>query len=101
MSDTAKSSLELLKKFVLDDVIYSPEVQVLEFKGQQLIKTLFEVLSENPKRLLPRSTFELYQENECGSRVICDYIAGMSDDYATRLYHKLFSPSIGSIFDKM
>ncbi|WP_141097362.1 hypothetical protein, partial [Pantoea sp. VS1] len=37
----------------------------------------------------------------CNLRVICDYLAGTTDDYATRLYHKIFTPSSGSIFDKL
>ena len=38
---------------------------------------------------------------EAGMRVICDYISGMTDDYATRLYEKMFSPSKGSIFERL
>jgi dGTPase len=34
-------------------------------------------------------------------RVLCDFVSGMSDDYATRLYAKLFSPYYGSIFDRL
>ena len=35
------------------------------------------------------------------ARLICDYIAGMTDDYATRLYEKIYYPHKGSIFDRM
>ncbi|WP_338064754.1 hypothetical protein [Thiomicrorhabdus aquaedulcis] len=30
-----------------------------------------------------------------------DYIAGMTNTYASRLYAKLFTPSQGSIFDRL
>jgi len=101
MSDEAGMLLKLLKDFVFKNVIKRPEVQTLEYKGQQMVLSLFEVLHENPKRLLPASTYNKYQESDNKSRVICDYISGMTDSYATKLYHKLFSPDIGSIFDRM
>ncbi|MBF4377125.1 dGTPase, partial [Vibrio anguillarum] len=101
MSDEANSLLKLLKKFVFKNVIKRPEVQTLEYKGQQMVLSLFEVLQENPKRLLPTSTYKKYQDSTNKKRVICDYISGMTDSYATKLYHKLFSPDMGSIFDRM
>jgi len=101
MSDDASKTLEILKDFVFKNVIKRPEVQTLEYKGQQMVLSLFEVLQDNPKRLLPLSTYEKYSESENPKRVISDYISGMTDSYATKLYHKLFSPDMGSIFDRM
>ena len=101
MDAEAQELLNLLKKFVYETVIQRPEIQTLEYKGQQSIMSLFEVLHDNPKRLLPRSTYERYAATGKEARVISDYLSGMTDSYATKLYHKLFSPSIGSIFDRM
>lgn len=96
-----KIILESLKAIVMHRVIKTPEVQVLEYKGQLIVLKLFEVLRANPERLLPRSTFDKYKNANNKERVICDYISGMTDNYATKLYHKLFTPSNGSIFDKL
>ena len=101
MSEDASKTLETLKEFVFKHVIKRPEVQTLEYKGQQMVLSLFEVLQDNPKRLLPLSTYEKYSESPNPKRVISDYISGMTDSYATKLYHKLFSPDMGSIFDRM
>lgn len=101
LASPAKKTLDILKKFVFKEVIQRPEVQALEFKGQQLIQRLFEVFSDNPNRLLPKDVLELYRSANNKQRIISDYLSGMSDTYATKLYHKLFSPSMGSIFDKM
>ncbi|MHA3116090.1 deoxyguanosinetriphosphate triphosphohydrolase family protein [Acinetobacter sp. ANC 4635] len=93
---------EHIFKIVYKEVIKSPNVQLLEFKGQKIVIELFEALSSDPDRLLPKSKLENYSqaqgENE-KMRVICDYIAGMTDEYATRLYEKIYSPHKGSIFD--
>ena len=66
-----------------------------------MIQRLFKVLSENPMRLLPEEHQLLYQSANNPQRVICDYIASLTDSQATKLYHKLFTPSSGSIFERL
>lgn len=96
--------LELLKRFVFKNVITIPEVKQMEFKGQLIVLELFKALRANPGTLLPSNAYEKYQkaENEqAQQRVISDYIAGMTNTYASRLYAKLFTPTQGSIFDRL
>lgn len=100
MTDHAKNELTILQEFVVNHVIRTAEVQTLEYKGQQMIVRLFEAIAANPTRLLPEKYAREYKENQ-SLRVICDYIAGTTDDYASRLYHKIFTPSTGSIFDRL
>ncbi|EIJ6618227.1 deoxyguanosinetriphosphate triphosphohydrolase family protein [Vibrio parahaemolyticus] len=97
----AREELDIFQEFVVNNVIFTPEVQTLEYKGQQMIVQLFDVISNNPKRLLPKKYYEMYKAQNDNLRVISDYIAGTTDDYATRLYHKIFTPSSGSIFDRL
>lgn len=94
--------LELLKTFVFKNVITIPEVKGMEYKGQLIVLDLFKSLRANPSSLLPTSSYVKYQEAETEQeqqRVICDYIAGMTNTYASRLYAKFFSPTQGSVFD--
>ncbi len=97
----AREELDILQEFVFANVIKTPEVQTLEYKGQQMIVKLFEAISANPSRLLPKKYFKKYNDQNENVRIICDYLAGTTDDYATKLYHKIFTPSNGSIFDKL
>jgi len=101
LPEDIEHTLQVLKDFVFKHVIRSSSVQVLEYKGQMMIFKLFQVLSENPERLLPESTLRKYKNTDNRERVICDYISGMTDNYATKLYSKLFSPDTGSVFDKV
>ncbi len=101
MRAPASEVLRLLKAFILKNVIKRPEVQALEYKGQQMILRLFEVLSDNPGRLLPYDVQETYEQADNRPRVISDHIAGMTDNHATKLYHKLFTPNMGSVFDRV
>ena len=41
----------------------------------------------------------LRQDAASRARLICDYLAGMTDGYAARTYKRLFSPDFGSIND--
>lgn len=92
--------LDALKKLVYDVVILSPAVQHLEFKGQRMVIAVFEVFQSEPKAFLPRDTFEIYRDSPDPVRVICDHVSGMTDAFLLRTYDRLFSPRMGSVFDK-
>ena len=96
--------LELLKAFVFKHVISRPEVKGLEYKGQNIVLNLFKALWANADRLLPRDTyarFEAAADERARMRVVCDYIAGMTNIYAARMDNKFFSANEGSIFDRL
>lgn len=104
LTQPAAQALCVLKQFVWDHVISIPEVKSFEYKGQVTVMGLFRVLWSNPERLLPRSRLaklDAATSEQERMRLLCDYVAGMTDDYATRVYAKLFSPYYGSIFDRL
>jgi dGTPase len=45
--------------------------------------------------------YEAAQSEIAKKRVICDYVSGMTDEYATRMYEKIYHPHKGSIFDRL
>ncbi len=99
-----EQALDVLKGLVVDLVIKTPSVQQLEFKGQKMVSELFEAFATDPKRLLDRRDYEKTIQGGGDvptARVICDYIAGMTDDYATNRYQQLFAPRVGSVFDRL
>ncbi|MFG1348122.1 anti-phage deoxyguanosine triphosphatase [Xanthobacter autotrophicus] len=93
--------LDALQKFVFEAVIKSPEVQHLEFKGQQMVVAVFEAMQAEPYRLLPRAALSRFDREGGDLRVISDYVAGMTDTYLLRTYERLFSPRMGSVFDRL
>ena len=103
MQDDYFVLLEALKSLVYRWVIRRPEIQMLEFKGQQIVMELFEAISSDPERLLPYSTQVKWKhcidKHGCGMRVISDYISGMTDDFAGRLYQQLFTPRTGAVIE--
>ncbi|WP_100751964.1 anti-phage deoxyguanosine triphosphatase [Vibrio salilacus] len=94
LEPTMDKALNILKRFVSDYVIQVPHVQVVEYKGQQIIMDIFEALSADPERLLPvnvRQKWSVCENNSAGFRVIADYISSMTDGHAQRLHQQLFS----------
>ncbi|MGF1908277.1 deoxyguanosinetriphosphate triphosphohydrolase family protein [Vibrio kasasachensis] len=88
------NALDILKRFVSQYVIQAPHVQVMEYKGQQIIMDIFEALSADPERLLPVEIRKTWQATECEAqemRIIADYISSMTDGHAKRLHQQLFS----------
>ncbi|MGS0730458.1 anti-phage deoxyguanosine triphosphatase, partial [Shewanella sp. 0m-11] len=97
------AALNVLKQFVFKYVIRKPEIQMLEYKGQQIVMELFEAFISDPERLLPLNTQERWlaseKQGENSHRVIADYISGMTDEFAARLHQHLFSPKSGSMME--
>lgn len=94
LEPTMDKALEILKHFVSEYVIQVPHVQVVEYKGQQIIMDIFEALSADPERLLPIQTRQKWLERKdesAGYRVIADCISSMTDGHAQRLHQQLFS----------
>lgn len=79
-----------LKQRVDERVIRSPSVQAMAFKGGRIVRSLFDAMTEEIQ-LLPfhdRQRIEDHPEEK--ERIICDYIAGMTDPYAIRMAEKLY-----------
>ena len=102
LNDTSKLILDALGDIVKREVIQSCKVQQLEFKGQKMVFELFQAIAADPKRFLPPTSMERYKQADtpvAERRVVCNFISGMTDDYAVRMYEKIFMPRKGSVFD--
>ncbi|ACE60970.1 anti-phage deoxyguanosine triphosphatase [Actinobacillus pleuropneumoniae] len=91
LPDDVKCVLEILKRFVYQYVICDVKTQRVEYKGQRILMALFDMLSTDPERLLPQNVALRWQQSTPSKRprVICDYLAGMSDGQAFKLYQSL------------
>lgn len=93
LPDDEQILLTMLKQFIWRHVIQHPELQQREYRGQQIVRQLFQAFSTQAQRLLPINTRQrwLAADSETEQqRVVCDYIAGMTDEYALRMAQRLF-----------
>lgn len=106
LPEAQRAALDCLKQFEMQHIIKRPEVQMLVYKGQQMLLEMFEAYCADPERLLPSEIAREWckasaHSHQAGLRIICDYMSSMTDDYASRMYNKLFVPSLGSVFEPM
>lgn len=99
---------ECYKAIAVDLIFRSPQIQQIEFKGGFILERLFQAVSthyldnERGLTLLPEIESRWIRgENDPGGRArrICDYLAGLTDGEALRMYKRLFDADYGSITD--
>jgi len=81
-----------LKDFLYNNMYRHYRVMRMSAKAEMILSRLFDTFMSNPK-LMPTHIQDAIEEK--GLEVaICDYIAGMTDRYATEQYKKLFDPDV-------
>jgi len=108
IDDKFKSESKFYKTLALELIFELPQIKQLEFKGEIIIENLFNTFVENYcsaknyKNLLPREYERWINESKNNKEkilLIRDYIAGMTDRYAIKIYNRMFMPDSGSILD--
>ena len=79
-----------LRQFLMKNLYQHYRVVRMSDKAMRFIKKLFEAYLASPQQLPPTSQKRL--KKEVPQRVICDYIAGMTDRYALDEYRRFFEP---------
>jgi dGTPase len=109
----ARREQELFSRLATDLVFRSPQVCQLEHKGGFMLTRLFETLSAHYLKADCSTVSQLHllsadfeteirvpELDEKGrARILCDYLAGMTDGFASRIYKRLFDADFGSIVD--
>ena len=102
LEEGALLKVETLKHFTYAAMISSTRVQVAEYRGKQIVSEIFDALAEERGvRLLPpdmRRLHGLAPTKADKMRVVCDFVAGMTDRYALEFYARLKSTSGETIF---
>lgn len=91
-SRETKELREELRKFLYNSLYRHWRVLRMCDKACRFVKELFNVYLNNPGVLPPDFVKEAVKGGESLKRVICDYIAGMTDRYALEEYRRLFDP---------
>jgi len=87
--ETAESSLAL-KQFLYRTVYDSSDLREDRARSMSMVEELFHFFLDHPDRL-PQPYIELASD-EPAHRVICDYIAGMTDSFFHRTFESIFGP---------
>ncbi|HOV80095.1 MAG TPA: deoxyguanosinetriphosphate triphosphohydrolase [Bacillota bacterium] len=90
MSPAVQSATDRLRSFLFQHVYIGSEAKREEAKARHVVQRLFRHFQENPG-VLPGEYRQRSRTEEL-DRVVCDYIAGMTDRFAIRVYQKYFLP---------
>jgi dGTPase len=95
------SFLKNLKLLTYEEVVKRANVQQLEARGARIVRLIFEELSTSPAELIPQAAWNDLDNKDSNERRVCDYVAGMTDGYAEKIYNRLFTPGYGSSHDEL
>ena len=91
LSPDVEKALKDLRSFMFDNVYRNPVAKGEEKKAKVMLQRLYEYYVRHPDALPedfhPQLTFDGME------RTVCDYIAGMTDNYAVDKYMELFIPA--------
>ena len=95
MRPEVTAAMDGLRQFLFQNVYRNPVAKGEESKARGIIQALYEYYNKNPDRLpadfIPQLDFDGM------SRVVCDYIAGMTDKFAVDKYEEIFIPSAWAV----
>ena len=92
MSPGMQEAMQGLRSWLFENMYLNEVPKAEERKAQQLIASLYRYYLEYADRMPEEYRMMVEEKGEKKERVVCDYIAGMSDSYAIYKFEKLFVP---------
>ncbi len=96
MSDEVYRALMGLRKFMFENVYTNPAAKAEEKKAENVVQYLFEYYCGHINEL-PEEFYNLIINGTDKERAVCDYIACMSDMFATNTFKQLNIPRTWNI----
>jgi len=91
MSPHMEQAMSGIRNFMFKYVYTNPRAKKEEAKAIQMIQALYEYYAKNTDEM-PVEYLNLIGRGEKKERVVCDYIAGMTDQFSMDKFSELFIP---------
>ena len=91
LSPQVEKALQELREFMFERVYRNPVAKGEETKAREMLKRLYEYYYTHPEAM--PEDFQPQMSLEGMERTVCDYIAGMTDNYAVDKYTEIFIPA--------
>ena len=93
MSDEIGGAMFELRDFMFKNLYTNEIAKSEESKARLMILQLYRYYAENIERL-PEDYYRMISEDgEVPEIVVCDYIAGMTDQYSRHIFSDLYIPA--------
>lgn len=97
MSPEVADAMQGLRQFMFQSVYTNPIAKGEKTKAKELLERLFVYYLKHID-VLPAYYLQMLEEGEENDRVVCDYIAGMTDQYAVAKYNEYFMPKSWQVY---
>lgn len=91
MSRGIEKTMRGLRTWMFNNVYIGGKAKEEEEKAKKMIELLFKYYMDHTEEM-PEEFVRMYREGEKRERAVCDYIAGMTDNYAIEKFEELFVP---------
>ena len=91
LSPQVEKALNDLREFMFQNVYRNPVAKGQEVKARGMLKRMYEYYYNHPEAL--PEDFQPQLSFDGMERTVCDYIAGMTDNYSLDKYTELFIPA--------
>lgn len=98
MSEKVETAMMELRKFMFRNVYTNPVAKGQEAKAEKMIEQMFEYYVSHLELLPEEYQFMIHEKGETVNRVVCDYIAGMTDRYAVIKYREIMIPTSWEVY---
>ena len=92
MSEPVRKAMTELRKFMFESLYLNPTAKSEEAKADKLITELYRYYVANTDKLPDTYKRFITEFDERSEQVVCDYIAGMSDQYSISKFQEIFVP---------
>ena len=92
MSEPIHDAMTRLRQFMFDSLYLNPTAKSEEAKADKLITELYRYYVDNTDKLPDTYKRFITELGERPEQVVCDYIAGMSDQYSISKFQEIFVP---------
>lgn len=92
MSEPVRKAMTELRKFMFESLYLNPTAKSEEAKADKLITELYRYYVANTDKLPDTYKRFITEFDERPEQVVCDYIAGMSDQYSISNFQEIFVP---------
>ena len=92
MSPDVEKAMADLRKFMFEHVYLNPKAKGEEEKAVHMIQQLFEFYMKHLELLPGQFHDAIVCSDDPQEQIVCDYIAGMTDNYAVKKFEEYFIP---------
>ena len=91
MSNETAEAFKELRAFMFEHVYKNPVAKSEEVKAKLMLEQMYKYYMSNVEEL-PAKLIHLLDAGDDKGRIVCDYISGMTDQYAVDKFHEFFVP---------